>query len=98
MRVLVSYHWPGNVRELSNVIERAVILSDGETITPEDLPADLVSQEPLPMCLKHAVAEAEKRHIQWVLSTVDGNREKAAKLLEIDRATLYRRLDKYQVK
>ncbi len=95
MRCLLAYHWPGNVRELSNIIERAVLLAGGDPIDPAHLPPDLVDGAPRSLSLKAAVAEAERRHIAWVLGAVGGNREKAAETLEVDRATLYRRLDKF---
>ena len=94
-KLLLSYPWPGNVRELSNVIERACILCEGDAITVEDLPAQLVSDEALPTGLKAAVEDFERRHIAWVLRAAGGNRERAAQMLEIDPATLYRRLAKY---
>jgi two-component system response regulator PilR (NtrC family) len=95
MKRLLSYPWPGNVRELSNVIERACILCEGDAIDFDDLPTELVSDVGLPTGLKNAVEEFEERHIAWVLRAANGNRERAAKMLEIDQATLYRRLAKY---
>jgi len=95
MRRFLSYPWPGNVRELSNVIERACILCEGDAIDVGDLPEELVSDGGLPTGLKVAVEVFEERHIAWVLRAANGNRERAAKMLEIDPATLYRRLAKY---
>ena len=95
MKRLVSYPWPGNVRELSNMIERACILCESDAIDVEDLPKELISGGGLPTGLKAAVEEFEERHIAWVLRAANGNREHAARMLEIDPATLYRRLAKY---
>lgn len=95
MKRLLSYSWPGNVRELSNMIERACILCEGDAIGVEDLPKELVSDGELPTGLRAAVEEFEERHIAWMLRAANGNREHAAKMLEIDPATLYRRLAKY---
>jgi two-component system response regulator PilR (NtrC family) len=95
MKRLLSYPWPGNVRELSNMIERACILCSGDRITPEHLPTELVSDVALPTGLRAAVEEFERRHIAWVLRAAGGNRERAAGMLEIDPATLYRRLAKF---
>jgi DNA-binding NtrC family response regulator len=95
MKRLASYPWPGNVRELSNMIERACILCEGDAIDVEDLPKELGSGGGLPTGLKAAVGEFEERHIAWVLRAANGNREQAARMLEIDPATLYRRLAKY---
>jgi DNA-binding NtrC family response regulator len=98
MKHLLGYDWPGNVRELSNVIERACILCEGETIEVEHLPAELLSSSQTPTSLKGAVEDFERRHIAWVLRAVGGNREKAARMLEVDPATLYRRLAKYDLR
>ncbi len=95
MRWLCSYRWRGNVRELSNVLERALILAADGRVDVEHLPAELLDQAPLPTTLREAVEEAERKHIDWVLRSVDGSREEAARVLDIDRATLYRRLDRY---
>ncbi|MFQ5514970.1 MAG: sigma-54-dependent transcriptional regulator [Myxococcota bacterium] len=96
MKLLMSYPFPGNVRELSNVIERACILSDDQRIDVEELPRELLETESMPTGLKAAVEAFERSHIAWVLRAAGGNRERAAKMLEIDPATLYRRLAKYQ--
>jgi DNA-binding NtrC family response regulator len=95
MRLLVGYGWPGNVRELSNVIERAVILAAADVIEPEDLPAEFHSAENKPTDLREAVEQFERQHIAWVLRLVEGNRERAAHMLGVDQATLYRRLARY---
>ncbi len=95
MKLLLGYVWPGNVRELSNVLERACILCEGDTVDVEHLPAELLSASQMPTALKAAVEDFERHHIAWVLRACGGNREKAAKMLEIDPATLYRRLAKY---
>jgi DNA-binding NtrC family response regulator len=97
MKRLLAYPWPGNVRELSNVIERATILAAGPTIEPTDLPAEFQDTAAAPTELKQAVEQFERQHISWVLRTVGGNREQAARALGIDPATLYRRLAKLHV-
>ena len=98
MRLLLAYHWPGNVRELSNVIERATILASGGVIEQSDLPAELKETTQQPIELRRAVDQFEERHITWVLNVAGGNRERAAKMLGIDPATLYRRLQKYDMR
>ncbi|MDH3285243.1 MAG: sigma-54 dependent transcriptional regulator [Acidobacteriota bacterium] len=98
MKALLGYSWPGNVRELSNVIERACILSEGDHLDVAELPSEFERNESLPMALKGAVEGFERRHIEWVLRAVAGNREQAARMLEIDPATLYRRLAKYDLR
>jgi DNA-binding NtrC family response regulator len=83
------------VRELSNVIERASILACGREITSEELPAEVREGDSLPMALKLAVEHFEARHIAWVLQLAAGNKNRAAELLGVDPATLYRKLAKY---
>ncbi len=95
MARLEAYRWPGNVRELRNVVERAVILSAGGPITPEHLPANLVSGtapreatgDP-PVSLK----EAELRHVQTLVDRFDGDRARVAAALGVSQRTLYRKL------
>ncbi len=97
---LLKYHWPGNVRELRNVIERALALSYHDLITVEDLPSQLQqpgSETPLPAGLVDpgtilSLEEMERRYIRQVLEQLDGNRTLAARLLGVDRKTLYRKL------
>jgi DNA-binding NtrC family response regulator len=96
MKALLSYPWPGNIRELSNVLERAIILA-GEVIEPAHLPLDLRGGNHYPTELRPAVEEFERRHIAFALGAASGNRERAARLLDIDPATLYRRLLKYDL-
>lgn len=93
MRALEQYGWPGNVRELSNAIERAVILGDGDRIVEEDLP--LRGPRPTSDRRLRAVLEAsERRHIAEVLDDLDGDKPRAAEVLGIHLATLYRRMEK----
>ena len=96
LQVLMRYEWKGNVRELSNVLERALILCQGDRLTVDNLPRDVASRAPtMPTPLKDAIAEFERRHIAWVLELAGGNRERAAKLLGLSPATLYRRLERH---
>jgi len=97
--MLMSYDWPGNVRELENAIERIVALSDGGLIQIEQLPEKiLVPQEILSVTqtknLKAFVLEKERVHIQRILRETEGDKKKAARLLGIDLATLYRKIDR----
>ena len=97
---LLAYHWPGNVRELRNVIERAVALTLHSQLTLEDFPEQLKhpkGEAPLPKNLVESgnilpLGEMESRYIHQVLKQLDGNQTLAAKLLGIDRKTLYRKL------
>ena len=105
MALLKQYRWPGNVRELENAIERAVSLSHGPLLTPDDLPAALrqfgsqfgdkteVSDQHDEVCL--TLEEVEKRHLIRVLKETKGNKVRAAKILGIDRRTLYRMAERF---
>jgi two-component system response regulator HydG len=100
---LLEYTWPGNVRELRNAIERAVALTGYEKLVVEDLPAKIrtyrstdfpVASGSDPDALV-ALAKIEQRYILHVLEAVGGNRTRAAKILGLDRKTLYRKLQEY---
>ncbi|HLZ34559.1 MAG TPA: sigma-54 dependent transcriptional regulator [Nitrospira sp.] len=98
LAMLMDYAWPGNVRELENVIERAVTLSRGEKISPDDLPPavqgargdrrvlDEAAEKTLPL------HDIEKEYIKKILEKMGGNKYQAAHALGIDRKTLYRKL------
>jgi DNA-binding NtrC family response regulator len=93
---LERYPWPGNVRELENVIEHALVLGRGDTIGVDDLP-DGVRDAPRdaaigPRALK-PLAEIEQEHIRRALAAAGGNKTVAARLLGLDRKTLYRKLE-----
>ncbi len=97
---LLAYHWPGNVRELRNVIERALALSLHDQLTMEDFPEQIKhrsGEAPIPAGLADngrilSLEEMEQRYIHQVLEQLDGNRTLAARLLGVDRKTLYRKL------
>ncbi|MCU7939729.1 MAG: sigma-54 dependent transcriptional regulator [gamma proteobacterium symbiont of Bathyaustriella thionipta] len=100
-QLLKTYHWPGNVRELSNIIERAVALSDNETLHLDEIPTSVQapgqndssaidSDQP-------TLAELEKRYIFKLLDTNSDNREKTASILGINKSTLWRKLKEYNV-
>ncbi len=98
MRALCTNPWRGNVRELSNVLERGLILADEERIDLEQLPPDIRGELGPTLNLAEAVAGFERGHIAMVLRLCDGNREKAAVELGVSPATLYRRLEKLELK
>jgi DNA-binding NtrC family response regulator len=106
LALLCSYAWPGNVRELSNVLERALILCEGRPITLRELPMHRgdnhngpATAAPLSsLKLADAVDSFEREHLAAVLKQCQGNREQAAKVLDLSPATLYRKLDKLGLK
>ncbi len=104
LAALMRYRWPGNVRELEHVIERAVLLGSQPMIRLEDLPAygaaDNVPGAPLTAAAARAytLRELEREYIQRVLETANGNKTEAAKILGVDRTTLYRKLEDYKIK
>jgi len=96
MAVMTRYGWPGNVRELENVIERALVLCDSDTIELQHLPQTLRKEPALPDdAINHSLAtleEIERRYISRVLEACTGNRRKAAAILGISERNLYRKL------
>ncbi len=94
MRSLQAHPWPGNIRELSNVIERAVLLHEGDWIRPEDLSVSSRGSEVAITELKPALASFERQHIERVLNQCDGDKTSAAELLGMHLATLYRRIER----
>jgi len=102
-----TYPWPGNVRELRNAVERMVVMSDGPVLTVDDVPYEIRSGGPAPA--EEVVAgaaegvelptlrEVERRYIERVLRYTGGNRKEAARILGIDRSTLYARMKAYGI-
>ena len=99
MQLLKSYNWPGNIRELENAIERAAILTRGNTITAETLPVWRTPQQPETKQAggKRLVSleTVEREHILHVLKASGNNKSRAAKILEIARRTLDRKIEEY---
>ncbi len=91
LQILERYNWPGNIRELENIIQRAVIMSDG-IIKIKDLPEALKYQIDFPDNGLRPLYEMEKEYIQRVLVHTKGNKTKAAQILQIDRKTLREKL------
>lgn len=102
---LIDYPWPGNVRELRNAIEHAVTLTHFDTIIPDDLPEKirffkndyimLGAEDPTELI---SMEEMERRYIMHVLKTTGGNRTLTSRILQVDRKTLYRKLQRYEEK
>jgi two-component system response regulator HydG len=106
MHVLKSYDWPGNLRELRNVVKRAVLLTQGELVYMETLPTEMIDavRNPAPKTssqpvydLKALQETQEREMIIKTLQEVRYNKSKAARILNIDRKTLYLKMEKYQI-
>jgi DNA-binding NtrC family response regulator len=99
LAILTAYAWPGNVRELENVIERAVAMTSGVVLTPDDLPERLRSGDHAAMALNQArenqmtLRQLEQTYVAETLRRADGNKSRAAEMLGLDRKTLYRKLE-----
>jgi Nif-specific regulatory protein len=102
MEKMVEYDWPGNIRELRNAIERAVVMGNGQTILPEDLP--IKSSKPnfpglqVGLTLEDALNQFKKEFIILTLKFTGGNRSKAAKVMDIQRTYLSRLISKYDLR
>jgi transcriptional regulator with PAS, ATPase and Fis domain len=109
MALLRAYAWPGNIRELEHAIERAVAMTNTSVLFPEDFPPEISRPGAAPAASAPAPATAgsagappsledmEKAHILTVLQQVNYNKSKASELLGIDRATLYRKAQRYGI-
>ncbi|HBG04464.1 MAG: sigma-54-dependent Fis family transcriptional regulator [Geobacteraceae bacterium GWC2_58_44] len=99
LQLLKSYSWPGNIRELENAIERAVILTRGKSITAETLPVWRSAQPSEPKQAGRLVSleTVEREHILHVLKAAGNNKSRAAKILDIARRTLDRKIEEYDL-
>jgi len=97
LQALENHPWKGNIRELKNVIERSVLLCDGDQLRIDDLPIELQRSKPDKVLSAFALNSIEKLHIQKVLNYTKGNKAEAARLLEIGIATLYRKIEEYKL-
>jgi DNA-binding NtrC family response regulator len=102
MQLLINYGYPGNVRELENIVEHASSMARGRTIEVEDLPPDLTHYDSSTFHRQEnemeSLEEAEKRYIRWVLEKVGNKKGRAARILGIDRSSLYRKMKRYELK
>jgi DNA-binding NtrC family response regulator len=95
MDELMLYDWPGNVRELENAVERAVVVAKERQILPEHLP--IFCHEPLHAPKNNTLLEVEKAHIRQILTDSGWNIARSAKILGIDRSTLYSKIKRYEI-
>lgn len=100
LEAFARYEWPGNVRELVNVLERAQILAENQTITPDDLPENMLEGDltvPTSLGDSRTLRAVECRHLQEILRQENGNKVHAARALGISRRALYRLIQKYRL-
>ena len=107
MQLLMDYHWPGNVRELENVIERAVVLSSGTSLSVDLLPPAVREPSGLPtptsslpingMSFKEAVAAYERQLIIRALQNADGVQKRAAQILKVKPTTLHEMMKRLEI-
>jgi two-component system response regulator AtoC len=102
LQLCYNYHWPGNVRQLENVLERAIILSQGDFIIPESLPEEVrnvttQTKDIGNLSLSVALADAEKRILFKCLKQHNWNRQITAQVLGISRTTLFNKMRQYQI-
>ncbi|MGA8572801.1 MAG: sigma-54-dependent transcriptional regulator [Desulfobaccales bacterium] len=95
MRVMTEYAWPGNIRELRSAINKAVIFARTDTITPNDLPSEL--RRNVPVTPQKTLEDLEKNYILTILERTGGNQSEAAKILGINRKTLYKKIHKFKI-
>jgi DNA-binding NtrC family response regulator len=92
LSLLLDYDWPGNVRELENAIERALVIRRGPRIEAVDFPFQLAQP---PKANGRSLEEVERGHIETIVRDTHGNLSRAARILHIDRTTLYNKLRRY---
>ncbi len=105
MALLLKHRWPGNVRELENIIERAMVLTDGDLLTPESFPEELIGPASVGLpsdtftgfSLKEAQRVVEKKLITRALTETGGNRTRATELLEISHPSLLSKMKTYEI-
>ena len=97
IQILTEYSWLGNTRELKSIINKTLILTESDIITPNDLPSQIFAKAYVPSEPAKRLEDMEKEHIMAVLMEAEGNQTKAAEILGINRKTLYKKIHKYQL-
>ena len=95
VELLLGYHWPGNVRELENAIERALLINRENDLPPEAFPFQVNPSQPI---YGQRLEDVEKVHIEKTLAETNWNLSRTARLLDIDRTTLYNKIRRYGLK
>jgi DNA-binding NtrC family response regulator len=101
MQALERYRWPGNVRQLINAVERAKILADDQEILVDDLPPEVLAENPAVTAVEAPVSDElaalQRAHVLEILNREKGNKARAARALGVNRRSLYRMLEKYGI-
>ncbi|NLX13918.1 MAG: sigma-54-dependent Fis family transcriptional regulator [Phycisphaerales bacterium] len=95
VQCLMDYSWPGNIRQLSNAIQRAYVLGQGDTIQVDDLPRDILEREHNSCPELLPLREAIRGHVERALTVTGGKRTEAARILGIDRKSLWRTMHRH---
>ena len=95
LELLLGYHWPGNVRELENAIERSLLISRESDLPPEAFPFQVNPTRPV---FGQRLEDIERVHIEKILNETNWNLSRSARLLDIDRTTLYNKIKRYGLK
>jgi DNA-binding NtrC family response regulator len=98
MDLLIAYSWPGNVRELENAIERAIVIGRGAELGPSEFSFQLSASAQRGAADGRTLADIEREYIERVYRECEGNHSRAARILDIDRTTLYNKLRRYGLK
>ena len=99
MNIFKNYSWPGNLREMRNVVKRATLLCQHEFISPEDIPAELAAA-PVVQTIQDLALRREKNEVDLIresLAKCNNNKSEAARMLKIDRKTLYNKMKLYSI-
>lgn len=101
VQAIERYRWPGNVRQLINAIERAKILADDREVLVDDLPPEVLAENPAVAAVEAPISDElaalQKAHVLEILEREKGNKAKAARALGVNRRSLYRMLEKYGI-
>ena len=95
--IFLAYPWPGNARELKATIGKITLMADTDTITVDDLPRHLINQIKTSSGKPKTLEDMEKEHILAILAETGGNQTQAAEILNINRKTLYKKINKYKI-
>ncbi|HSK77598.1 MAG TPA: sigma-54 dependent transcriptional regulator [Thermoanaerobaculia bacterium] len=95
--LLIRHTWPGNIRELANAVERALVVGKPPLVRPEDLPLGLAPGRCGTAAAGETLADVEKAHIRTILERAGWNISRAARILDIDRVTLYSKIRKFEL-